>query len=132
MIVKAFEVRDAGTFIPVMAIKMIPTQQGGRFEQERYLLARAGYGPDPRADPCVVLCRMECAGVDRNATYDPYSWGYSWGGVARTYQVAHEYILKHFDDLFSGDVIDVQFILGEAQEPKLSEREMAQIKRNTQ
>jgi hypothetical protein len=120
MIVKAFEVRDKGTFIPVIAVKMIPTQQGGRFEQERYLLSRAGYGKDPRANPIVVVCRMEAAGVDRNATYDPYSWG------NRTMQTAHLHIQKHFDDMFSGDVIDVQFILGEAQEPKLSERDQDQ------
>jgi hypothetical protein len=118
MIVKAFEVRDVGTFIPVIAIKMIPSQEGegGRFDQERYLLARAGYGPDPRADPCVVLCRMEASGVDRNATYDPYSWG------NRTMTTAHVHILEHFDEMFSGDVVDVEFIVGITKKPKLSER----------
>jgi len=119
MIVKALEVRDAGTFIPVIAIKMIPTQQGGRFEQERYLLARSGYGRDPRTNVCVMLCRMQASGVDRNATYDPYAWG---GDGTRTMHLAHLYILEHFDELFSGDVVDVEFIRGETQQPKLSER----------
>jgi hypothetical protein len=119
VIVKAFEVRDTGTFIPVIAIKMIPTQQGGRFEQERYLLARAGYGPDPRETPCIILCRMSASGVDHNATYDPYAWG---GAGTRTMQIAHLHILEHFDEMFSGDVVDVEFIRGETQEPKLSER----------
>jgi len=117
MIVKALEVRDAATFIPVIAIKMVPDYVF-RFDEttpERYLLRRAGYNFD---DPCVVLVRMECSGVDRNATYDPYSWG----GGSRTMTVAHDYIIKNFDNLNSGDVIDVEFILGETNQPKQSER----------
>lgn len=84
------------------------------FNSEAYLLRRAGYG----SETCVVLCRMECAGVDRNATYDPYAWG----GGTRTYQVAHEYIIEHFDELTTGDVIDVEYILGETTTKKESER----------
>ena len=45
------------------------------YDAERYLLRRAGYGPALDYPPCVVLCRMEASGVDRNATYDPYAWG---------------------------------------------------------
>jgi len=98
---------------------MIPSQEGGeggRFDQERYLLARSGYGQDPRANVCIVLCRMEASGVDRNATYDPYSWG------NRTMTTAHLHILEHFDEMFSGDVVDVEFIVGITKKPKLSER----------
>ena len=83
---------------------------------ERYLLRRAGYGFD---DPCVVLCRMDASGVDRNATYDQFAWG----GGTRTYQVAHQYIIDHFDELESGAVVDVEFILKETTQPKKSERE---------
>jgi hypothetical protein len=127
MITKAFEIRDRGTFIPVIATKMTPTalppvdqtinDWHKSAEAERYLLRRAGYSAD-LSDYCVVLCRMEASGVDRNATYDPYAWG---GGV-RTYLVAHEHIIKHFDELESGAVIDVEFILKETKEPKISER----------
>lgn len=118
MITKAFELRDRGTFIPVIATKMVPsTDTPGQYEPERYLLRRSGYPADP-SDACVVLCRMEAGGVDRNATYDPYAWG----GGTRTFIVAHEYIIKHFDELTSGDVIDVEFILGETTEKKVSER----------
>lgn len=118
MIVKAFEVRDRCTFIPVFAVKMTPGEQNGdSVEKERYLLHRAGYTYFD--DSCVVLCRMEASGVDRNATYDPYAWG----GGTRTYQVAHQYIIDHFDELESGAVVDVEFILGETKEPKKSERE---------
>lgn len=122
MIVKAIEIRDRGTFIPALSIKMVPVSDWEAnvsermSDSERYLLRRAGYGFE---EPCVVLCRMECSGVDRNATYDPYSWG----GGARTMPVAHDYIIKHFDELESGTVVDVEFILGETKESKKSERE---------
>jgi len=117
MIVKALEIRDAATFIPVIAIKMVPDYVF-RFDEtnpERYLLRRSGYNFD---DPSVVLCRMNCSGVDRNATYDPYAWG----NQTRTMPVAHDYITKNFDNLNSGDVVDVEFILGETKQPKQSER----------
>lgn len=117
MITKAFEIRDKGTFIPVLATKMVPAD-GVDYEIERYLLRRAGHGFD---FPSIVLCRMEASGVDRNATYDPYSW-YSWGGGSRTMTVAHSHIEKNFDALKSGDVIDVEFILNETKVPKTSER----------
>ena len=122
MIVKAIEIRDRRTFIPAIAIKMVPNMVAvdrSEYDAERYLLRRAGYGPALDYPPCVVLCRMEASGVDRNATYDPYAWGQG----TRTYLVAHEYIIEHFDQLESGAVVDVEFILGETKEPKKSERE---------
>jgi hypothetical protein len=38
MEVKALEVRDAGTFCPVICIRPVPTNEG-----QRYLLRRDGY-----------------------------------------------------------------------------------------
>lgn len=35
---------------------------------------------------------------------------------------AHEWITKHFHTLKNGDVVDVEFILGETKVPKRSER----------
>jgi hypothetical protein len=123
MIVKAIEIRDKGTFIPAMAIKMVPlfvpelgahaASERDQSERERYLLYRAGYGFE---DPCVVLCRMDANGGSRNASYDPYGWG------DRTFKVAHDYIIEHFDELESGAVVDVEFLLSETKEPKKSER----------
>lgn len=52
------------------------------------------------------------------AEYDSFNWS-----NARTMHVAHEYLKEHFDDLESGAVIDVEFILGETETPKRSERE---------
>ena len=108
MNIKAFEIRDKATFIPVMAVSMTAAD-----ETERFLLLRAGY----HNSFCVVLCRMECPGKDRNATYDPYAWG------DRTFTAAHLYIVDHWHSLNSGDVIDVEFLLGETTTKKVSERE---------
>lgn len=108
MITKVFEVRDRGTFIPVMATAMKASN-----EEQGYLLRRAGYSFE---SDCVILCRLEAAGVDRNATYDPYAWG------NRTMIAAHAYIEDNFAQLSDGDVIDVEFIAGETKEKKRSER----------
>ena len=39
---KLFEIRDAATFIPIMAVRFTPAG-----EAEQFLLARAGYGLEP-------------------------------------------------------------------------------------
>ena len=44
----------------------------------------------------------------------------AWGG--RTYPVAHDWIINHWDELLDGDVVDVEFILGETDVRKQSER----------
>ena len=111
MIAKTFEIRDAATFIPVLAVKLEP---GNEFD--RYLLARAGFGVKAETQAEYVLL---CALVGRSeCNYDPHKWS----GTARTYPVAHEYILEHFDHLPTGSVVDVEFILGLADAPKESER----------
>lgn len=106
---KAFEIRDRATFIPVIA-----TLMESENEQEHYLLRRSGFGA---FCGLVVLCRMEASGVDRNATYDPFAWGMN----ARTYNIAHRYIAQNWHNLNTGQVIDVEFILGETTIEKISE-----------
>ena len=105
MIVKTVEIRDAATFIPAVAIQMAPANEG-----QRYLLRRCGYPRDGRG---VVLMKL----YDQHATSDAYHWG------NRTMQTAHLWIEEHFDALSDGDVVDVQFILGETPTPKRSESE---------
>ena len=107
MIAKALEVRDEGTFIAVLAVDMQPANEG-----QRYLLRRCGYACDGR--PNVIMTRLD---GDGRATNDPYAWG------GRTYPVAHDYIIDHWAELADGDVVDVQWILGETAAPKRSERE---------
>lgn len=102
----------------MMATKMIPSDANEfhGHDAEYYLLRRAGFDPSLQNPSHVILCKLECSGVGRNATYDPFAWG------GRTYPVAHQHIINHFDELSSGSVIDVEFILGETTQPKQSER----------
>ena len=122
MQVKAFEIRDAKTFIPALGVLMAPPWDSllvidpEMIEAERYLLRRAGFTFEK---PLVLLCRMEAAGTSNNATYDPFSWG------NRTMHEAHLYITAHWAELESGAVIDVEYILGLTPNPKQSERETA-------
>lgn len=103
---KLFEVRDRATFIPVFAILMEPTNN-----YQGYLLRRSGYGPG------INLVMVGRCGSGP-AHYDPYRQE----NGARTMRVAHQYIMENFHELNDGDVIDVEFILGESKEKKISER----------
>ena len=112
MIAKTFEIRDRATFIPVLAVKLEPG-----CEADRYLISRAGFSPDPERQSTFVLL-AQIYGGEGKCSSDIYYWGNN----PRTFQIAHNYIIKHFDSLESGAVVDVEFILGETSEPKQSER----------
>jgi hypothetical protein len=107
---KALEIRDEGTFIPALAVLMNP-DDAGVDPAAVYLLRRCGYAFNTTAN--VLLTRLDGSG---KATNDPYEWG------GRTWPVAHNYIIDHWEELSDGDVVDVSFILGETDKPKLSER----------
>lgn len=112
MEVKLFELRDRMTFIPVLAVRMSEPCNVA----ENYLLIRAGYRfhGEPGESTMVLLTRAQ--GRNDKANSDPMDWG------DRTFSTAHEYITRNFTELQSGDVIDVEFILKESAEPKISER----------
>lgn len=124
MILKLLEVRDRGTFIPVFAFRCRPTcfdelgalahKAGELVEAEIFLLGRAGCGYSGQSN-IVVLGRL-----DTECHCSPDCWpNAEW---IRTLPTAHRYIEKNFDKLKTGDVIDVEFILGETQTQKTSER----------
>ena len=58
MTIKQIEVRDAGTFIPMLAI-----QVSG---EDGWLFRRAGFG----SHPLVILINL----VQMGCQYDPYAW----------------------------------------------------------
>ena len=103
---KCLEVRDKATFCPVICIRPVPIN----FEQ-RYLLRRDGYSGTLN-ERCIIYIAPQCRGVN----YDAYHW------ADRTHQTAHVYIENHWNELRDGDVIDVEFILGETETKKTSER----------
>ncbi len=105
MITKVLEVRDRATFMPVVCTEMITHDP-----KEHYLLRRLGFD----SNRCIQVTWVD----GHSSTYDPYRWGSN----PRTLQVAHNYIRDNWDNIESGDVIDVEFILGEATVKKESER----------
>lgn len=111
MEVKALELRDEATFIPILCVDMNP-HEPSYVAGQRYLLRRCGYPCDSR--PNILMTRLD--GDGSPASNDPYFWG------GRTFPVAHAWIIDHWRELSDGDVVDVQFILKETSAPKRSER----------
>jgi hypothetical protein len=108
MEVKCLELRDEGTFIPVICLRPTPDN-----ERQRYLLRRDGYS-GTADEHCIILIDAQCRGV----SYDPYEWNMNRG---RTIPYAHNYITEHWAELKDGDVVDVEFIMGQSTAPKVSE-----------
>lgn len=108
---KLFEIRDRGTFIPALAVKIANANIFPPLNKENFLLSRAGY-----VGEYILLTMLE---------HTTRCFGYSehWGHTVRTMRIAHQYIEQHFDTLDSGAVIDVEYILGETASPKASEYE---------
>lgn len=129
---KILEIRDDGTYFAVLAVDMNPGPPYpayGSFSEDEfkalledhsarfYHMRRVGYPCDGR--PNIGITHLSADG--KPFWNDPYGWG------GRTYPVAHNYIIEHWDELRDGDVIDVSFILGETKSPKISERVSAPI-----
>jgi len=102
------ELRDSATFIPILAMRL-----SSENELERSLLAHGGWGlTNIEHSRYIMLHRMD-GNNNVPSRFDPYDW------QDRTFSVAHKYIEEHFDELKSGDVIDVEFILGETKTKKV-------------
>jgi hypothetical protein len=115
MKVKLLELRDEGTFIALLCVDMNPDRdpndKGAIYYGQSYLLRRCGYPCDGR--PNIAITHLAANGTP--CWNDPYAWR------GRTYPVAHNYIIENWASLRDGDVIDVQFILGETSTPKIRE-----------
>lgn len=71
----------------------------------------AGFG---MGNPMVIFGNLE---NPLRTHYDPFQRG----EPARTLFEAHRYVADHWDEIKDGDVIDVEFILGETTTKKESE-----------
>lgn len=101
---KFFEIRDSVTFIPVIATALVSETR-----EEIYLLRSSGYNNQVNT---VMVTRLD----DCLSANSPFEW------PNRTMQVAHAHIEANFHLLESGEVVDVQFILGETDHAKISQR----------
>jgi hypothetical protein len=120
MTTKLLEIRDVGTTMSTLAIRL----DGVKSEPERWLLARAGFGLEPD-DQAGSILLLNLTGSSGEWSCDPYQWTTT---RARTLVVAQRFINEHFDTIESGDVVDVEFILGERAVPKVSDRFYAMSK----
>jgi len=118
---KLLEIRDEGTCILAVAIKMMALPASTQEKQVTpdpiaywFLHWRSGYSETGDSIVLMVLSNQK-------ATSDPYGW-VDLGMGRRTMGTAHNWIIEHFDEMSDGDVVDVQVIIGETMEPKVSER----------
>lgn len=116
MQVKIFEILDRMTCIPMMAVKLGRANGDHAISRERIrkLLARAGYSSSIDGQANFVLL-VEISGGGGEVNCDPYDWN------DRTKSTAHAHIIEQWDKLSTGDVIDVEFVLGETTKPKGSD-----------
>jgi len=112
MEIKLLEVRDQATYMPALAIRYNPANGA-----ELHMFWRAGYGALPGQQRKFVLFAPLS---DPSLKYNPAEWR------DRTRSTAHQYIHDHWDELTTGQVIDVEYILGERISPKPSENAHAQ------
>lgn len=106
--VKLFEVRDRATTMACIgiAIEANICRVDDPVQSREFLLKRrAGYGYR-----CILFGSLEGGPF----AHDPHDQP----AGARTRQAAHAYIEEHWDTLQSGDLVDVEFILGETTAPK--------------
>jgi len=113
-IVKIIEVRDVATCMPCLAIQPNP-----QTEAEVWAFSRTGYGLEPSDHRQYVLMVPLNPGQGI-MTADPYCQ--PGAPERRTMFEAHRYVIKHWDELSSGDVVDVEYIMGETEEPKRPDR----------
>ncbi len=100
--IKYFQIRDVGTNIPAMAIRLDPSGWASC-----RIVNRAGYGNE---GDYIILVSLE--GCETH--YSPFEWGIN----PRTMHIAHQEIIDNWEKYASGAVICVESVLGEIDKPK--------------
>lgn len=108
---KLFELRDRGTFIPLLCVK--PDAGEDYFLHPRPFTARMAWCYGYKHSRAVIVTHM--SEPSRGCHNNPHAWH------DRTFHHGHLYVEDHWEELKTGDVIDVEFILGETKQPKESE-----------
>ena len=108
---KLIEVRDVGTTLSILFIRL-----SAGSVSESFLLSRVGYGRRPQ-EYIVAIDLIHPLRIWLN----PFETRMATQG-ARTLYSAHEEMTRNWEKYNSGDVLDVQYVLGETRHPKTSER----------
>ncbi len=106
--VKVFELRDRMTTISIMCVRIDLSEVT---EPDRFIIRRAGWGSNAKAIYMINLSTCQCI-------FEPGRWN------SHTYDTAHQYVEEHWDELQGGEVIDAEYIRGESEKPKESERHL--------
>jgi hypothetical protein len=123
--VKFFEVRDKGKNVSVVCMDTwsnsridqelrssgVEVSIGDLSDSERAILQHAGLGMQIGV---ILYIHLHSFITE----YDHYKW------QDRTHATAHKYILENWEDLKSGEVIDVEFILKESKIKKKSQNKL--------
>jgi hypothetical protein len=115
---KVFEIRDAGTFIVVVATPIAQPFGSNSVPEhirERWLVRRGGW-----ESGTIALTRL---GSRVETEWDPVEWKLKTH--TRTLTTAHQYIKDNWESLRSGALICVETILGLRDTPKETEQERA-------
>ena len=107
---KILEIRDRCTTIPILAFKLC--KHDDMTVKEYIMLNHCGH---PEESFQVFVLRL----CDLQGFLSPFDWS----RTSRTMRAAHDYIQKNWDQINGGDLIDVEFILGEKETKKESEFE---------
>ena len=104
--IKTVEIRDRATYIPAFAIRM-----WGSDVKELFLFKSCGYGI---MGSCVMLIPLQAPWLSARCSDEQKNMN------GRTIAEAHKWIEKNFSSINNGDVVDVEFILGEKDKPSLN------------
>jgi hypothetical protein len=99
---KFFEVRDHGTFIPIISTRYVVDPNNSIAYS---LFRHGGWSND---NPPIVVTHLSSS----KANVNPFDWT-----NGRTMSIAHQHIIRDWDQLNSGQVIDVRVVLGETNIP---------------
>ena len=71
---------------------------------EQNIFQFCGYGDIEQQKEYIIMYTLN---KPLRGFYSPYDWN------DRTYQTAHDFIIKNWNHLISGDIVDVEYILKE-------------------
>ena len=108
MEIKFVEIRDTGTCIPAMAVRLVPSDP-----VSAAYIDRTGYS---LSNPSVLLCKLQTG--ESHIDWD------DWGNGGRSVGLCHQYIALTWSKITSGQVVDWRVIANEMDASRTPEREI--------
>lgn len=115
---KMIEVRDAMTTLPVLFIRPLPAANA----QEKWMWKRAGF-----AETQDYTIPLEIGAIGSLKFKVPYSSGLYDPRTERTMYHATVYVEEHWAELKNGDLVGVEFMLGESKLKKHTDNPAVEV-----